>query len=129
MGKKVHVGLVLDQMLQVYYPENPPPVGPELLLAGNAFQELWCPEQVYHHYWFYGLLFLMFCNVLSPWLILPPIVRLRLHAEMQREVDAGRCQIYPMALAGATWQHFATTEFIDHRTSAWQYLSSRVGNL
>ena len=63
----------------------------------------------------------MLCHtLLSPFLILPQIVRLRLHAEMQREVDGGRCQIYPMALAGATWQHFATTEFIDHRTQAWK---------
>ena len=110
------------QKLQVHDPENPPPLGPELLLAGSAFQELWCPDDLYGTFWYFGVHFLfMWCPTLSPWLILPQIVRLRLHAEMQSEVDAGRCQIYPMALAGATWQHFATTEFIDHQTQAWQY--------
>ncbi|CAE7238364.1 unnamed protein product [Symbiodinium sp. CCMP2592] len=121
VGKKVYVDEVFYQKLQVYYPENPPPIGPELLLAGSAFQELWCPTGMYDGLWVYGLLFLWICGqMLGPYLILPRIVRLRLHAEMQREVDAGRCQIYPMALAGATWQHFATTEFIDHRNQAWK---------
>ncbi|CAE7656504.1 Kcnh6 [Symbiodinium sp. CCMP2456] len=121
VGKKVYVDQTFYQKLLVYYPENPPPIGPELLLAGSAFQELWCPAEVYHDFWYFGLLFLSMCQlVLIPFLILPQIVRLRLHAEMQREVDAGRCQIYPMALAGATWEHFANTEFKDHRTQAWQ---------
>ena len=121
MGREVYVDRVWPHVLQVHYPENPPPSGPELLLAGTAFQGMWCSQGIYEETANYVYNFDYICMMLSPFWLLYPFLRDREFREMRREVDAGRCQVYPMALAGATWQQFAMTDFINDRLEVWRY--------